>query len=108
VDLQQLTGATLIVLQQDPALDGQAFVDSMLATRPVAVLCRLLMWLQQRPELLQLPALAGDEHASVGQASHGALWLASISGQLQRLPHLLGLSSLLSEMHTLVHRYMQH
>jgi hypothetical protein len=84
-DLQQQTVDALHLLQNDPALVGQAFVDCMLAARPVAVLCRLLVWLQQRPELLQLPALAADEHAFAGQANHGALWLASLSGELQRL-----------------------
>jgi hypothetical protein len=81
-DLKQQTFNAFKLWQEDRTLNGQAFVDSMLAARPVAVLCRLLVWLQQRPELLQLPALAADEHAFVGQASHGALWLASLSGWL--------------------------
>jgi hypothetical protein len=79
--LQQQTSNAFQLWQQDSALDGQAFVDSMLAAHPVAVLCRLLVWLQQKPELLQLPALAADRHAFVGQANHGALWLASLTGQ---------------------------
>jgi hypothetical protein len=90
--LQQQTVDALHLLQNDPVLAGQAFVDSMLAAHPVAVLCRLLVWLQQRPKLLQLPALAADEHAFaghlrivVGLAIRSVTAAETSAGQLQRL-----------------------
>jgi hypothetical protein len=65
--------------QQVPA-DLQCFLQDVLASHAVATLAQLLAWLQQRPELLQLPALAAAEMACSGCHNHGALWLACNQG----------------------------
>jgi hypothetical protein len=68
-----------MLLQQVPA-DVQCFLQDVLASHAVATLAQLLAWLQQRPELLQLPALAADESAYSGCHSYGALWLVCSRG----------------------------
>jgi hypothetical protein len=68
------------LLQQQEPGDVQCFLQDVLASRAVATLARLLVWLQQRPELLQLPALAVDESACSSSYEHAALWLACSRG----------------------------
>jgi hypothetical protein len=55
----------------------QNFLDDVLAARPVATLAKLLEWLQQQPELLQMPMLAAQEERPTG---YGRLWLACTQG----------------------------
>jgi hypothetical protein len=50
------------------AQPGIAFLDVVLAARPVATLSQLLVWLQQGAALLQLPELA----AELGSATEGS------------------------------------
>jgi hypothetical protein len=40
------------------ALSGPELLGPTLAARPVSTLARLLVWLQQRPDLLELPPLS--------------------------------------------------
>jgi hypothetical protein len=51
------------MMQPGTCVDAAAFLDRLFAARPVAALSRLLVWLQQRLELLQLPALAARQEA---------------------------------------------
>ncbi|WIA30740.1 hypothetical protein OEZ86_000807 [Tetradesmus obliquus] len=63
------------VLRLQPQGDDHAeqFLQAVLAARPVATLARLLVWLQQRPELLQLPEQAAEE-LTCG-LSYGTVWM---------------------------------
>jgi hypothetical protein len=73
------------LLQQQEPGDVQCFLQDVLASRAVATLARLLVWLQQQPGLLQLPELAADDVASSSSHSHGALWLTCNRGALMAL-----------------------
>lgn len=46
------------------AVNADEFLQATLAERPVATLARLLVWLQQRPELLLLPSKQAAEDLS--------------------------------------------
>jgi hypothetical protein len=58
----------------------QGLLEDTLAARPVAMLGQLLVWLQQRPELLQLPEEAAGNTAPAGEPSYCELWKASTKG----------------------------
>jgi hypothetical protein len=75
-------------LQQKLPDELQCFLQDALASHAVATLAQLLVWLQQRPELLQLPALAADESARSSSHSHGALWLACTRGGPMAATHI--------------------
>jgi hypothetical protein len=71
------------LLQQQGLSDVQCFLQDILDSHVVATLARLLVWLQQRQELLQLPELAADKSASSSCHTLGALWLACSKGKLR-------------------------
>jgi hypothetical protein len=65
--------------------DIQLILEETLAARPVAMLAQLLVWLQQRPELLQLPEQAADTLAPAQESSYCKLWSGSIQGASVKL-----------------------
>lgn len=72
--------------QQGHPQHGQDFVDRVLASKPVPTLTRLLMWLQQKPERLQLHALEAwsTSPASSSSSNHldyGILWMVTAGGK---------------------------
>jgi hypothetical protein len=59
-----------VLLNHSSAHTGVAFLNAVLAARPVATLSQLLVWLQQGPALLRLPELAAElDSAAVGGAA---------------------------------------
>uniref|UniRef100_A0A383VEM1 MYND-type domain-containing protein n=1 Tax=Tetradesmus obliquus TaxID=3088 RepID=A0A383VEM1_TETOB len=54
----------------------EMFLQAVLAARPLATLARLLVWLQQKPELLQLVEHAAEEPVA-DQMGYGKLWRCS-------------------------------
>jgi hypothetical protein len=84
------TAALALCIQQALHLQSQEleehvqeFLEATFAARPVATLAQMLVWLQQRPELLELPAVAAEENpAPAERASYRMLWKASIKGML--------------------------
>jgi hypothetical protein len=71
------------------AVDEHVVLEATAAGQSVSTLARLLVWLQQRPELLQLSSLAAADTQTVASSSssssaptsHGALWLATLEGK---------------------------
>ncbi|WIA32490.1 hypothetical protein OEZ86_003308 [Tetradesmus obliquus] len=80
--------------QQGHPQHGQDFVDRVLASKPVPTLTRLLMWLQQKPERLQLHALEAwsTSPASSSSSNHldyGILWMVTAGGLVALLDFVL-------------------
>jgi hypothetical protein len=78
------------LVQQGSEQHRHEFVETVLVPKPVVTLVRLLVWLQQCPELLQLHIAASEEGSSdnnSSRASHnyGDLWLVSAVGEARQL-----------------------
>jgi hypothetical protein len=77
--------------QPDIGPEPRLLLEHTVAAKPVAVLSKLLVWLQQQPDLLQLPALAADSSSSSsGNAvvCYGELWLDTTTGRFHQTPHI--------------------
>jgi hypothetical protein len=80
--------------QQQEADDGGQpgcnWLHLILDLHPVATLAQILVWLQQRPEVLQLPALVAADGSVVMQGvdSYTALWAGCSAGRLYTLVQL--------------------
>jgi hypothetical protein len=68
------------LIKQGYEMDGVVFCDAAFAARPITMLCKLLMWLQQRPELLQLRGPAMQDKDLI-TPSLGGLWLNCCLGK---------------------------
>jgi hypothetical protein len=78
------------LVQQGHTQHQVEFVEAVLAARPVSSLARLLVWLQQQPELLQLHTLEIPEGKAGYQKlktclNYGDLWVASAGGESVQL-----------------------
>jgi hypothetical protein len=73
----------VLQLQSEESLQlAEDLLQATLAARPVATLAQLLVWLQQRPELLQLPQQAAQQPGSVDESSYCTLWMCCSRGEL--------------------------
>ncbi|WIA38403.1 hypothetical protein OEZ86_001729 [Tetradesmus obliquus] len=87
VDLGLCVDALHLLQSQARAEYADEFLQAVLATRPLATLARLLVWLQQRPELLLLPGNEAQEHVI-----YRTVWMA-VGQELGALLELLDCSS---------------
>jgi hypothetical protein len=81
--------------QCDIGPEQRLLLEHTFAAKPVAVLSKLLVWLQQQPDLLHLPALAADSSSSSSGSSggnaavcYGELWLDTTTGRFHQTPHI--------------------
>jgi hypothetical protein len=86
-DLGLLSAEVVQLFSEEDDCEGhvQEFLQATFAARPVATLAQLLVWLQQRPELLRFPEvaagkLAPDECDFRDQSAYCFLWMAISKG----------------------------
>jgi hypothetical protein len=69
-----------LLLQTREADKAAALIDEVFAARAVSTLAGLLVWLQQRPELLQLPEDTASQPVSAVEYSYCGLWSRCTKG----------------------------
>jgi hypothetical protein len=80
VDLGVCTDEVLRLQSEDSLQLAQEFLQAILAAKPVSTLALLPVWLQQRPELLQLPQEEAQQPINIDDSRYCTLWMCCSRG----------------------------